>query len=89
VYKSIMTVTAAIEEAVAIVGSEAKLGEAAGGFSQNAIWQAKRRNRVSDKLALGIHRATNGRVSASRLRPDLWPTAAHVPPFAPEPERAA
>jgi DNA-binding transcriptional regulator YdaS (Cro superfamily) len=84
-----MTVTAAIEEAVAIAGSEAKLGEAAGGFSQNAVWQAKRRNRISPELALGIHRATSGRVPASRLRPDLWPTPAHVPSFAPEQAGAA
>lgn len=84
-----MTVTSAIEEAVALVGSEAKLGEAAGGFSQNAIWQAKRKNRISSELALGVHRATNGIVSASRLRPDLWPTPAHVPSFAPEHAGAA
>lgn len=84
-----MTVTSAIEEAVALVGSEAKLGEAAGGFSQNAIWQAKRKNRISSELALGVHRATNGIVSASRLRPDLWPTPAHVPSFAPEQAGAA
>ncbi len=74
-----MTVSDAIERAVAIVGSEAKLGKAAGGFSQNAIWQAKRRNRISPELALGIHRATGGEVSASELRPDIWTSADSVP----------
>jgi len=74
-----MNVTAAIEKAVQIVGSEAKLGKAAGGFSQNAIWQAKTRNRCSPELALGIHRATEGEVSASILRPDLWADPSAVP----------
>jgi len=63
-----------IERAIRHCGSEAKLGKAAGGFSQNAVWQAKRRGRVSPELALGIDRATAGEIKASDLRPDLWPT---------------
>jgi len=77
-----MTVSDAIERAVKIVGSEAKLGQAAGGFSQNAVWQAKRRNRISPELALGIHRATDGEVCASELRPDIWATPDAVPTLA-------
>lgn len=72
-----------IEQAVALLGSEAKLGKAAG-VTQNAIWQAKRRGRCSAELALGIHRATSGQVPASGLRSDLWPTARHVPGFPPQ-----
>lgn len=67
-----------IQEAVKRAGSEAKLGEATG-YSQNGIWQAIRRGRVSPKMALAIHRFTQGDVPASSLRPDLWPTAQHVP----------
>jgi DNA-binding transcriptional regulator YdaS (Cro superfamily) len=67
-----------LEEAIKRAGSEAKLGEATG-FSQNAIWQAKKRGRVSPKMALAIHRFTHGEVPASVLRPDLWPTRQHVP----------
>jgi DNA-binding transcriptional regulator YdaS (Cro superfamily) len=74
-----MTVRALIEKAIGLAESEAKLGKAAGGFSQNAIWQAKRRGRVSPELALGIHKATQGRVSASELRPDLWASPKDVP----------
>lgn len=74
-----MTVSDAIERAVAIVGSEAKLGKAAGGFSQNAIWQAKRRGKISAELAIGIHRATKGDVPASLMRPDLWARPEDVP----------
>lgn len=79
-----MTVRALIEKAISLVGSEAKLGKAAGGFSQNAIWQAKRRGRVSPELALGIHNAVSGKVSASELRPDLWTNPEDVP-AAPQP----
>lgn len=68
-----MTVRSLIEKAIEHCGSEAKLGEAAGGFSQNAVWQAKKRGRVSAELALGIDRATKGEIKASQLRPDLWP----------------
>lgn len=68
-----------VEKAIRCVGSEHKLGKAAGGFTQNAIWQAKHRGRVSPRMALGIHHATAGVVSAAALRPDLWPTDQHVP----------
>lgn len=68
-----------IEKAVEKVGSEAELGKKAGGFSQNAIWQAKRRNSVTAEMALGIHRATDGEVPASDLRPDLWAKPEDVP----------
>ena len=64
-------VTRLIEAAVAIVGSEQKLGRAAG-YSQNAIWQAKRRGSVTAEMATAIERATDGAISRSRLRPDLF-----------------
>jgi len=67
-----------IESAIKITGSETKLGEATG-YSQHAIWRAKRRGSVSPEMALAIHRATNGAVPACVLRPDLWPTAQSVP----------
>lgn len=60
-----------ISRAISIAGSEAKLGKAAG-VSQNAIWQAKRRGRVSAELAVRIERATQGLVSRAELRPDLF-----------------
>lgn len=73
-----MNVRDQVQEAIKRAGSEAKLGEATG-YSQNAIWQAKKRGRVSPAMALAIHRWTNGAVPASSLRPDLWPTEHHVP----------
>jgi hypothetical protein len=61
-----------ITEAIGIAGSQAKLGKAAGGFSQNAIWHAKRTGSVSARLAVGIERATNGAVSKHALCPDVF-----------------
>lgn len=60
-----------IHRAIAIAGSEQKLGAAAG-VSQNAIWQAKKRGRVSAELAVAIEKATSGAVTRAELRPDLF-----------------
>jgi DNA-binding transcriptional regulator YdaS (Cro superfamily) len=60
-----------LQSAISQFGSEAKLGAAAG-YSQNAIWSAKRAGRVSADLAIAIERATNGGVPRWKLRPDLW-----------------
>ena len=68
----------AVGRAVAIAGSEVKLA-AACGVTQPAISKAKLKGRVSSALALAIHRATNGRVPASELRPDLWRSPENVP----------
>lgn len=64
-------VTRLLERAIAIAGSEAKLG-AMIGKSQNAIWSAKRKGRVSAEIAIGIHRVTNGVIAKEDLRPDLF-----------------
>ena len=65
------TIRDLIEAAISIAGSEAKLGKAAG-FTQNAIWHAKRKGQVSAELAVGIERATDNRIPRWKLRPDLW-----------------
>jgi DNA-binding transcriptional regulator YdaS (Cro superfamily) len=68
-----------IQRAIDIAGSEAKLG-ALIGCSQVAINKAKHRGSVSAEMAVAIDRATEGKVSKSDLRPDL---------FSAQPERAA
>lgn len=60
-----------IEAAITIAGSELKLGKLAG-YSQNAIWQAKRRGRVTAEMATAIDAATGGAIGRERLRPDLF-----------------
>jgi DNA-binding transcriptional regulator YdaS (Cro superfamily) len=70
-----------IEQAISILGSQAKLA-AACGIKQSSIWQAKETERCSAELAMAIEKATEGRVTAAELRPDLpWPS---VPAPAPE-----
>ncbi len=71
-------VTIAISRAVALIGSEVKLA-AACGVSQPAISKAKHQGKISARLALAMHRATNGRVPAWELRPDLWRGPESVP----------
>jgi DNA-binding transcriptional regulator YdaS (Cro superfamily) len=61
-----------LEAAIALHGSEAKLG-AACGVSQGTIWKAKQAGRVTAELAVAIERATDGAIPRHRLRPDLWP----------------
>jgi DNA-binding transcriptional regulator YdaS (Cro superfamily) len=71
-------ITRHIERAIELLGSQTRLADAAG-YSQNGIWQAKQKGAVSPELAKGIHRATNGEVPGSDLRPDLWSCPEHVP----------
>lgn len=73
-----MSITELIEEAARLLGNENKLAKACK-VSQNAIWQARTRNRISPELALKIHWATSGAVPANALRPDLWQDISHVP----------
>lgn len=76
-----------IDRAIAIAGSEAKLASITG-WSQVGINKAKRRGRASAELAIAIHRATDGHVSAAELRPDLFPPGYSPPALAPQPEAA-
>lgn len=76
-----------LETAIQEAGSEAKLGRATG-YSQHAIWRAKKKGRVSPKMALAIHRFTNGTVPASKLCPEIFSPDDIIEPNAKEPERA-
>jgi DNA-binding transcriptional regulator YdaS (Cro superfamily) len=67
-----------IERAIALAGSETKLGKGIG-FSQVAINKAKRRGRASPAMALAIHRFTQGKIPASAIRPDIWARPQDVP----------
>lgn len=78
-----------IQQAIDLLGSQEKLG-AACGVKQSSIWQAKDTGRCSAELAMAIERATDGKVTARDLRPDLpWPESPPLAPDAPEPQRAA
>ena len=74
-----------LRAAVAIKGSQAQLAAdmeqcGAKGVSQSKIsWLLMKAEHISAEDALAIDRATSGEVRASDLRPDIWPTPAHVP----------
>ena len=61
-----------IADAIKRFSSEQKAADAFG-VSQPVVNEAKRKGRAGPKLAMGIDRATNGEISKSDLRPDLWP----------------
>jgi DNA-binding transcriptional regulator YdaS (Cro superfamily) len=64
----------ALQKAISIAGSEAKLAEKVG-FSQPAINKAKRKGHCSAEMAVAIDSALAPDVTKSDLRPDLWPAA--------------
>lgn len=69
-----MMIRELIEQAISILGSQQKLADACG-IKQPSIWQAKATESCSAELAMAIEKATDGKVLAKSLRPDLpWPT---------------
>lgn len=58
-------------KAIEIAGSETRLAKAIG-FSQHAVWSARRKGRPSAEMAAAIDKFTEGKVSKQDLRPDLW-----------------
>lgn len=59
-------------KAIDIAGSETRLAKAIG-YSQHAVWTARKRGRPSAEMAVAIDKFTQGQVSKQELRPDLWP----------------
>lgn len=72
------SVAAAVARAIALKQSQYKLARACG-VSQALISRAKIDGRLSPRLAIAIHRVTEGVVPGSALRPDLWRSPEHVP----------
>jgi DNA-binding transcriptional regulator YdaS (Cro superfamily) len=71
-------ICAAVARAIALKQSQRRLA-AACGVSQALISRAKIDGRLSPRVAIAIHRATEGAVPGSALRPDLWRSPEHVP----------
>lgn len=76
-----------IERAITLAGSEAELARRTR-LSQPLINKAKKNGRAGPRLALAIHHFSNGKISASEIRPDLWEKPEDVP-GSPERESAA
>jgi DNA-binding transcriptional regulator YdaS (Cro superfamily) len=65
-------VSVLLEQAISRFGSEAATARAAG-VSQPVVHEARKKGRVGPRLAIGLDKATDGEISKSILRPDLWP----------------
>lgn len=70
---------ALVADAVRIVGSQKKLGEAIGRSQQWICLLCTTARSIPAEDALGIHRTTGGKVPGSALRPDLWRRPEDVP----------
>jgi len=68
-----------LKRAVAQMGSQPKLAAAMDCSQSKISWLLMTAKTISAEDAIKVHRATGGTVSASDLRPDLWPTRDHVP----------
>lgn len=68
-----------LKRAIGKLGSQNRLAEAMGCSQAKISWLLLTAKDLSAEDALAVDRATDGEVSASELRPDLWPTKAHVP----------
>lgn len=87
-----------LNHAVHLLGSQSRLAEAMGCSQSKISWLLISAEQIGAEDALAVHRATKGAVTASSMRPDLWPSEDHVPiepspttsptDPAPSPERA-
>jgi DNA-binding transcriptional regulator YdaS (Cro superfamily) len=68
-----------LQRAVDQLGSQSRLAAAIGCSQAKISWLLITADEISAEDALAVHRATNGVVPASKLRPDLWPTDQHIP----------
>lgn len=81
-----MTAAEALDRAIDLAGGKDTDLARKIGVTQNAVWQAKQRGKVSPEMAMAIEQAFGGEVLARELRPDLpWPGyAASEAPAQPE-----
>jgi DNA-binding transcriptional regulator YdaS (Cro superfamily) len=70
---------ALVAEAVRIVGSQTALATELGKSQQLISFLCTHATEISAGDAIGIHRATGGKVAGSMLRPDLWRRPEDVP----------
>lgn len=68
-----------VSKAVQIVGSQGALADSIGKSQQHISALCTRAEQISAEDAIAIHRATEGAVPGSALRPDLWRAPEHVP----------
>ena len=64
-----------IQNAVDAAGSQKALAEALGISQQGVSYLLKDAKNCSTDIAMAIEKATNGQVTRSMLRPDIWSAA--------------
>ena len=67
-----MDAAQALTTAIKRAGSQQNLGDALGGYSQNAIHQALKAGRVSPKMARRLDDWSNGEFSKHDLCPEVF-----------------
>lgn len=76
-----------LQRAIEHFGSQPGLARAIGCSQSKISWLLIKAEKIDAEDAVAIERATDGVVTKSDLRPDLWPTSA--PAHTPEPAGAA
>lgn len=62
-----------VANAVKLCGTQAELERRSGIAQQTISWLLLRAEKISVEHAMAIERATDGQISRSQLRPDVWP----------------
>jgi DNA-binding transcriptional regulator YdaS (Cro superfamily) len=68
-----MNINPLVKKAVDIAGSQAELARRCG-VKQAHVWKWLRMKEIPAERAIEIETATNGAITRSELRPDLWPS---------------
>jgi DNA-binding transcriptional regulator YdaS (Cro superfamily) len=63
---------ALIQKAIDVVGSQGKLAKLLGIKQQGVSYFLHKADKVTGEMAVAIEKATNGKVTRSQLRPDLF-----------------
>lgn len=71
-----------LRAAIKHAGSQSRLAARMGCSQAKINWLMMTATQISADDAVAIHRATNGAVLASSLRPDLWTDAHPIPALA-------
>jgi DNA-binding transcriptional regulator YdaS (Cro superfamily) len=78
-----------LTRAIGILGSQTALARACGKRQGHVWWWLNRSMQVPAEHVLTIERATNGKVTRSDLRPDIYPVDLPAPPRTPDALSAA
>lgn len=70
--------TSALGRAISICGSQSALARACGKKQAHVWWWLNRSKRVPAEHVIAVERATEGKITRSDLRPDIYPIELQV-----------